>query len=773
MGRDGEYPRVGRRHPTATLLAATVLLASSPSPRVAAQPASDLTELSLEELLEIPVRVASRVAESADRQPATVTLIGRAEIERSGARTLAELLALHVPGFFLVDDQDDTITAVRGLAPDNNSKLMLLLDGQPLNAEWFWGPPDAVLNGLDLEAFERIEVIRGPGSVTLGQGALLGVVNLVTRSDAPGVGATLTVGERGRRAASARWEGRFGDAGRFRLHVGRGSHDGAPVPDRGLARQADQGLTVFERGHRLFHGDHDTVLAAVENGPWHVRGFHFHQSRDLYAWRRDREVVEQILDGLELGWKGTVAEGTLDATLHYQNDEYALWSHARSPSQQALGRVANLTLGGHREVRQGARVVWRSDANIDGHSMAIGAEATRYLDGLRNKDGDNFIANGQDLVLREGREALSLRNRWALPNRTTIRSLFVEDQFSLPGDWEGHLAARWDDHPDWGSRLSPRVALLWSATPRQQWRVSYQSGFRGAVGVHYGGGFEGDGLLRETNFAALEGNPWFPGAGGLRAVRPETLHSLELAWTLRWSPGLRMNVVGFANRVEDVIGVGAFFIDDPVRRAQAIAAQARIGTDRIGDWGGVFYFQNNEGSLSHYGLESTLDWERDDVGFRLRASHAFVTVAEASPGQFGAGNIYVGGGVDDPEPRSFPGHTFRLQAAWRPSWFEDRVGLTYTHLHHGQWSAPLSGGAATANRQRGGDLGNLALDLRGPETSGLTWALEVKNLWNDRPLMPATTVAGEESALASGFPSREPRSVWLTVRYGRAAGGRE
>lgn len=735
-----------------------------------AQATGDLTDLSLEELLEIPVSVASRVADAADRQPATVTTLGRAEIERSGARTLAELLALHVPGFFLVDDQDDTITAVRGLAPDNNSKLMLLLDGQPLNAEWFWGPPDAVLNGLDLEAIERIEVVRGPGSVTLGQGALLGVVNLVTRRDAPGFGASLIYGERGRRAASARWEAPFGPQGRVRVHVGRGSHDGAPVPNEGLARQADQGLTVFERGHRVFKGEYDTALASVELGAWHFRSFHFHQARDLYAWRRDREVVEQRLDGMELGWAGAVVAGTLEATLHYQNDDYALSSHARSASQQTLGRVPGLTLGGHREVRQGARVVWRSDSAIDGHAVAVGAEGMRYLDGLRNGDGDNFIANGQDLVLRDGREALSLRNRWALPNRTTLRSLFAEDQFALAERWDGYVAARWDDHPDWGSRVSPRVALLWAATARQQWRASYQSGFRGAVGVHYGGGFEGDGLLREMNFAALDGNPWFPGAGGLRPVRPETLHSLELAWTMRWSPELHVNVVGFANRVEDVIGVGAYFIEDPTLRAQAIAAQARIGSDRIGDWGGVFYFQNNEGRLSHYGLESAVDWVDEDRGLRVRASHAFVTVADASAGQFGPGNIYVGGRLDDPEPRSFPGHTLRLQAAWRPAWFDDRLGLTYTHLHHGRWSAPLADSARSSNRQPGSALGNLAVDLRWPRAPALSLTIEAKNLWNDRALMPATTVAGEESALASGFPSREPRSVWLSLRYD---GGRE
>ncbi|MGL6290427.1 MAG: hypothetical protein ACRC2H_07055, partial [Silanimonas sp.] len=87
----GRRPR-GRPPAFAILLAATSITCSA-----AAQSTRELTELSLEELLDIPVNVASRVADSADRQPATVTTLGRAEIERSGARTLAELLALHVP----------------------------------------------------------------------------------------------------------------------------------------------------------------------------------------------------------------------------------------------------------------------------------------------------------------------------------------------------------------------------------------------------------------------------------------------------------------------------------------------------------------------------------------------------------------------------------------------------------------------------------------------------------------------------------------------------
>lgn len=101
----------------------------------------------------------------------------------SGARTVNEVLTTYVPGFFTVEDQDDTIAGFRGFASDNNAKVLLLINGHNMNTEWFWGPPDSIINGMNMEYIERIEVIRGPGSVTLGQGALLGVINIITKME--------------------------------------------------------------------------------------------------------------------------------------------------------------------------------------------------------------------------------------------------------------------------------------------------------------------------------------------------------------------------------------------------------------------------------------------------------------------------------------------------------------------------------------------------------------------------------------------------------------
>lgn len=733
--------------------------------------AQDFMALSLEELMQIDVGVASRVSRSVDRQPVSVSVIEQAQIRGSGARTLAELLMLHVPGFFLVEDQDDSITAVRGLAPDNNSKLMLMLDGRSLNADWFWGPPDALLNGLDLEFIERVEVIRGPGSVTQGQGALLGVINLVTRSDQGGALRRITAvaGAEGRRGLSWRWRSDPASAWQAALYLADGEFEGLPYRNEGLGLQVEQGLSVFERNHHLKRGDYRHLLADFGHGPWQLQLFRFEQRRDLYNWRRDRERVGQALSGARLGWRGALGGGELAVDLHHQIDDYALDTHGGTRPGAARQIVPGLVLGGHREQRSGLRLLWTSDQLIAGHRLALGGEWNRFDSGRANADGDNFIVNFQELVLEEGRDRLNRENRWVIPDRHQVRSLFVEDFIALGERWELFAAARWDAHPNWGSKITPRLGLMWDQSATSRWRLSWQSGFRGAVGVNFSGGFEGDGLLREDNFGLIEDNPFFAANGNrnLDPVRPETMSSLELAWSWQPAPSWRMGAVGFYNVTRNVIGVGAYFIGDDAARAEAIAARTRIGSDRIGDWGGVFYFQNNEGSLHHRGLELELEYRREDLGLLLRASHAHVRVAEADAGQFGPGNIYVAGSVEDPLSRSFPEDVSRLYLDWRPLRWRGEAGLQLALLHYPHWYPPIqldAEGAPFTPRLDGNTLINLGLSWQPARLGGASLALQVKNLGNAGALYPAASVAGEGEGNL-GVPGLERRSAWVTLRY--------
>ncbi len=142
---------------------------------------SQLIDLSLTPLRE--VAAASRFAESIEDAPSSVSIIDGQELRAFGYPTIAESLR-GVRGFYLSNDHGYVSAGIRGLGEPNDygNRLLVLSDGQSLN--------DNLLNSsyigsdgrVDLHDVDRIEVVRGPGSLLYGTGAFSGVVNLVPRA---------------------------------------------------------------------------------------------------------------------------------------------------------------------------------------------------------------------------------------------------------------------------------------------------------------------------------------------------------------------------------------------------------------------------------------------------------------------------------------------------------------------------------------------------------------------------------------------------------------
>jgi outer membrane receptor protein involved in Fe transport len=131
------------------------------------------------------VTAASRVTESVEDAPASVSIISYQELKAMGYPTIAEAVR-GVRGLYLSDDRSYVTIGFRGFSRpgDYGNRVLILLDGQPMNDNYIWSSYVSYDGRVDIDDIERIEVVRGPGSVLYGTSAFLGVINLVTRSRA-------------------------------------------------------------------------------------------------------------------------------------------------------------------------------------------------------------------------------------------------------------------------------------------------------------------------------------------------------------------------------------------------------------------------------------------------------------------------------------------------------------------------------------------------------------------------------------------------------------
>ena len=123
-------------------------------------------------------QVASFAVTQLKDSPAVVSVITQEEIRSSGARDLIDILLL-VPGFsFGVDVQGIVGPGFRGLW-GYEGKTLLLIDGKEMNELLY--STIQLGHEFPVELIERVEVVRGPGSVIYGGNAELAVINVITR----------------------------------------------------------------------------------------------------------------------------------------------------------------------------------------------------------------------------------------------------------------------------------------------------------------------------------------------------------------------------------------------------------------------------------------------------------------------------------------------------------------------------------------------------------------------------------------------------------------
>lgn len=148
-------------------------------------------ESDLQKMLNKNLAVSQKL--SARETPGIISVITSEEIQNSGARDLTDVLRM-VPGFDVAQDLQFVLgIGLRGNWA-NEGKVLVMLDGQPLNDLLY--QTVAIGNRFPVDAIERIEIIRGPGSAIYGGSAEYGVINIITKAaeSLDGVGVYGTAG---------------------------------------------------------------------------------------------------------------------------------------------------------------------------------------------------------------------------------------------------------------------------------------------------------------------------------------------------------------------------------------------------------------------------------------------------------------------------------------------------------------------------------------------------------------------------------------------------
>ena len=137
-----------------------------------------LVQLSLQELMQVKVAVASNKERTVREEPGVITLLTESEIRSSGARNLLDLLA-QVPGFSFGQDVQGAIGPMfRGMWA-YEGKTLLIVDGVEMNEASFG--TIQLEHRLPADIVKQVEIIRGPGSAMYGGSAELAVIRVTTK----------------------------------------------------------------------------------------------------------------------------------------------------------------------------------------------------------------------------------------------------------------------------------------------------------------------------------------------------------------------------------------------------------------------------------------------------------------------------------------------------------------------------------------------------------------------------------------------------------------
>jgi outer membrane receptor for ferrienterochelin and colicins len=239
----------------------------------------------LEQLFGEPVTTSvTGSPQRASEVAASMEIIDADDIRRSGARDLPSLLR-HVAGVDVLQTSADYAdVSVRGYNQAFPPRLLVLVDGRQVYADYYGFTPWATIP-IELTAIRQIEVVRGPNSALFGFNAVGGVVNIITYDALDDINSSVSarMGTQNLTEFSAVSGWKIGDSAGLRVSAGHRRSDDFSTPqqpfDVGSRRGNERDALSLEGSVRVsarMTADFEITrsdVGATERGPVYSTGF--------------------------------------------------------------------------------------------------------------------------------------------------------------------------------------------------------------------------------------------------------------------------------------------------------------------------------------------------------------------------------------------------------------------------------------------------------------------------------------------------------------------
>ena len=498
------------------------ILASISAPAWPQQKSGDLTNASLEDLMNIEVVSVTKTEQKLSRTASAVFVVTQEDIRRSGALNIPDLLRM-VPGIDVAQiDANTWAISARGFNARFANEMFVMVDGRSVYTDTFGGVFWDVLN-LPLDDIERIEVIRGPGGSVWGANAVNGVVNIVTKKASETRGVLLTSGggnvQQG--FGTVQYGGNLGDSTQFRAYTSYFNSNHFP----GISDvDGGDGWHSLQGGFRT-----DSSVTSKDNLAFQGVIYVNREGQPSYTLPSVTTPTTIPIE-LRVNLDGGFVEGTWnrqysphsDTTLQFSYDQYE-----RNDQLRDARRTFDLTFQHHLRI-------------ADRHDLVWGLE---FRDSSSSTDGNLFISLVPPV------------------RHTQLYGMFAQDDISMLDD-QLHvmLGTKLEDNYYTGFNLMPSARAAWMPTRNQTLWAAVSDAVRSPADLDTG--------IRAgiSTFREPDGTPAVVTLTGNPKLDDEALIAYELGYRRLISDRLSLDFAAYYNNYrhqETFEPAAPFLVDTP------------------------------------------------------------------------------------------------------------------------------------------------------------------------------------------------------------------